>query len=231
MVRSESRVKAPLETRDPGPHPPGSSPGTGQEGLHQPGRQRQTKPRGPSPPTGLSRVSAPRQARPGGLGSWGPPTWSPAAVPGLSGRRPARAGTSQTRSGLPLEAPSVKGEREFPLKFNSSEKLLTKTARRPPSPGTRSLLPQHSQRDGHPWGAQPEGAARAAELADTRLVPERVVGSPPAGQGCLSRSPSEVHLRPQSPRPPRTLQAGELRSQQGGLTLSCLSEFIQQETP
>lgn len=148
MVRSESWVKAPLEMRDPGPHPPRSSPGTGQEGLHQLGHRRQTKPRGPSPPTGLSRVSAPRQARSGGLGSWGPPTWSPAAVPGLSGQRPARAGTSQTRSGLPLEAPSVKGEREFPLKLISSEKLLTKTARRPPSPGRDQVSAAPTQSEG-----------------------------------------------------------------------------------
>lgn len=78
---------------------------------------------------------------------------SPATVPEPSGRRPARAGTFRTPSGLPSEAPSVKGEREFPLKFNSSEKLLRTTAQRPPSPGTGSVCcPQTAGGTDVPWG-------------------------------------------------------------------------------
>lgn len=72
-----------------------------------------------------------RQARPAVLGVGGPHGaglthrhprgWSPRAVPGPSGRHPARAGTSQTPSSLPSEAPAAKGDREFPPEFSSPE--------------------------------------------------------------------------------------------------------------
>lgn len=147
----------------------------------------QAKP-GPSPPIGA-------------LSQWSGP--EPSAVPGPSGQRPARAGISRTQSGLPLAAPSVKGEREFPLKFNSSKKLLTKKERRSPSPRTWvTLLSPHIQRDRRPWGTQHEGVNGAAVLADT--PPWHLsgwVGSrhPHSWQGYGSNSPSKVHLKPCNP--------------------------------
>lgn len=126
----ETTARGAAGPRAPAQPCPGTSPVTGNTLL-------KTSDQAPRPPGSSPRAPVRRGSSHWDAGVPGAPhPRGQQQVPGLSGRHPARAGTSQTRSALPSEAPSVKGEREFPLKFNSSEKLPTLNRTRPPSPGT-----------------------------------------------------------------------------------------------